>query len=275
MSEEQAAEAVPEGQAETQPETQDPKSEAAPEGKAANGKAEGEEGREFVEFPDKETEKRFKRVYGHMKQNERVVEQLAKDNKALMARLDEQEKKQSAKATDDTMARLKAEKAQALEAGEYAKVVDLDERMLDLKAKPKETPKAVPKPEPEAEEGLTAGEQKRILQWTQESDADGRPVRPWAQEDSPEYSKTLRTIRIVDSDPEFQDLEAILEEVDRIMAPKPKTQRSAAPVLSADPTAGPKKGKKIALSEAQKQVAAKMGLSEEAYLKAMQKYARP
>lgn len=233
-------------------------------------------GTQFVDFsklpPEVagEVEERFKRIYGHMKQNERLVGQLVKDHKAVLQRLDDGARKEAEARLDSRLTELRKRKTAALQAAEYEKVAQIDEEIITLKtAKPEAKPEEK-KEEPEPHR-FTPEEEKKLLDWAGQRDADNNLLRPWANPKHEKHARAIEMATAVLHDPEFQEkgMEAVLAEVDRLMA-VPKAVRTAPAVLSGDPMRVETKDAK--LSEEQKLVARKLGFSEKQYAEAMKKW---
>lgn len=227
--------------------------------------SEVKEGKEFTDFTDPKAEARFKRVYGHMKQNERVISEMGDDNKALLSRLEKMEFAQKDKAEAEHLKALSDQKKEALENQDHDKVVSIDEQIIDLKTQPKEVPKVEEK-KPEIDPWFTPERQDHFARWSHETNGDGTFKRPYAHPDHPKHLRALEIGAAVASDPDFKDSELgdILEEVERLMAPRAKAVRTEAAVLDGD--GAPRTTKTTSLTRDQKAIAAAMGISEEKYL---------
>lgn len=215
-------------------------------------------------------EERFKRIYGHNKQSERVISQLVQDHKAVIAKLDSAEKERAVKNLDEKLDTLRGEKTKALQSADYEKAAQIDEEIIDLKI-PKES-KPEPKKEPEQYQ-FSDEEKTALLSWATEKDSEGGVLRPWA---NPSHSKHARAIEMATAvlhDPDFRDggMDNVLKEVDRLMD-APKAVRKQPTVLSGESVRH--ETKEIKLTEEQKLVARKMGMAPEDYAKAMKKYGR-
>lgn len=249
MSEQEAAEAAEE----------QPKTEAPPEsGVSDSRKTDGTEKVDFSKLPEEvrgEFEARFNRLYGHMKQNERVVSDLAKQ---LRERDEKLAAQQQSQADAEKLAQLKAAKKAAYEAGDIDKVMALDEQILEVKI-PK--PEAKPEPkEPERPDWLTPELEMEIRAWGNETDDSGQLVRPWFSQGHPKYARAASIAMGVLEDPEFQGAapKEILAEIDRLMGVKEKARPPAGAVLPTNTNARASAPKAKGLSEDQKYVARKM-----------------
>lgn len=222
-------------------------------------------GTDFVEFQDDATEKRFKRVYGNMKEYERQNQQLVRDQKAALQKIEVLSGQLEGLMQDSTEQRLetlRAEKAAAYESGEIEKVLDIDEKILDAreKAKPAEPTAAEPDPEPE---GLSPELQVAINSWSNEVGEDGNYLRPWSHPTHPLYGKAVPVAQTVLEDPDMvgSDTKEFLAEIDRRVTKlfdlgTPKQQGPT--VLGGDRSVTPGKGTGTKLTDDQKQIAARM-----------------
>ena len=136
--------------------------------------------------------------------------------------------------------------------GDYKKASELTERLVDLKAatKPKESPRETPRDE------LSKENFNALIDWRDEVTDDGRFKRPWARPTHPRQQEAVMLLDQLTADPEYRakGFLAMLQEVDRRMAPKPKQE---SPVASGDTTV-PRRAKTTELSESQKRVATKL-----------------
>lgn len=238
------------------------------------------EGTEFVEFEDPEMEKRFKRIYGHMKQNERLVDNLVKDNKALLTRLDTMEETDAEEKQTAEVDTLKEAKRTALEEGDYDKVMELDDKILDLKVSGKKEldGSKVSKSIEEEHSWLTPERQTMLLEWAHETDGNGNMLRPWSDPGHPKHMRAIEMASSVMNDPEYAKASDadVMAEIDRMMNAVEKSadkKPNASPVLAGDGNARRRSSsKKITLSNEQKLVAQKMGMTDDAYAKAMSKH---
>lgn len=267
MSEEQA-----EQQAEQQQTEQPPETPAEQQQEKANG-----EGTEFVEFDDPKIAARFKRVYGNMKHTERVLGEMAKDNKALWAKLQEYETRTEAQSVERTVDSLISQREKAIEAGDLPKVVELSDQIAEARIK------KIEKKEPPRDEqgrfvaqesgGMSEQDQTTVLTWANETDADGRLLRPWSQESHTGYKRMLRAMQAAADD--MTDLPEILEEVDRLMG-KPEKKQAERPIAAVLSSRESGKGKdaKPKLTSEETMVAKKMDMTPEQYAKAKEKWSK-
>lgn len=260
MSEEQETERTQE--AEKGPESNPAETKAE---QAQETRTKEEDGKEFAEFGDPKVEARFKRIYGHMKQYERSLEQAARDNAALAAKLEALETAHSKRETDSTLENLKQERKKAYEAQDFDRIAELDIHLARVLAERKESKPEPVAPSPAAQPGWEA----EYEEWANEVDDDGNYVRPWAlSKRHPLFEKSARITTEILNDPKFSGatIVEILPEIDARMSRevKPKSKRAAAPVLGSDDNVRPNKGLPK-LTQEQIIVAKKMGFTPEKY----------
>lgn len=259
--------------------------EAAPEAKADN---DDHDGKEFVKFSSPEEEARFKRIYGNMKQYERVVDQLTKDQKALIERLEKYENAKVQEKTDEEIAALKAEKREALSAGNFERVEEIDDELLERKLADKIKVKPEPKAAPKTPEEINAEypwftpeRQNKYIAWARETTTDGELKRPWANPGHPLHQQVVENATYVINKPENINAtdEEIMAQVDKLMgidnpADRPGRRAVAGAVLSDDGNVRPKNKGSFVMTEDMKLIARKMGMTNEQYAKAHQKWSK-
>jgi len=218
---------------------------------------------------DDGTQKRFNRIYGNMKQYERVVQQMGKENRALLNRLDNLEGSQYTAEVTQAVDGLKADKVTALDEGDHAKVADIDDKIAQIRA----IPEPQPTPQPvEQDYSMNAQDTAMITTWGGEQNADGTYKRPWAQAGHPYNTKAAAIGAAVLEDPAIvaEGTGAVLAEVDKLMGleARQKAQRTS-PVLSSDGnvTRPKAKGK---LTADQKLIADAMEVPHDKYLASLQ-----
>lgn len=217
---------------------------------------------------DGETQKRFNRIYGNMKQYERVVQKMGKENKALLDRLDKLEASTHKKDVEAAVASLKRQKIQALEEGDAEAAVELDDQLARVRSIP--DPGPTPQEEPSIDDIVSPEDQQIIYKWGNELNDDGGYRRPWAQAGHPHNAKAAAIGAAVLEDQSIvsQGTEAVLAEVDRLMgAQTGETAKRTSPVLTNDGSVSPKKESAKSLSADEKIIAKAMGVTPEAYLK--------
>ena len=209
---------------------------------------------EFVEI-DAKVQKRLNRIYGNMKQFERLYTQSLKDQKVLMNRLETLEGKQQEQAVAQAVENLKAKKVQALENQDHKTAVEIDDQIAQVRAVPEKKPEVEAKVEPVPE--IPSPDKEAIQEWAQELTADGNFRRPWAQAGHPYNAKATSIGMAVLEDPEFKgkSTDEILREVDRLMGIEVKQLKRTSPVLSSDSDINVKKSTQTKLTADQKKIA--------------------
>lgn len=246
-----------------------------------------EQGTEFTEFQDPKAEARFKRIYGHVKRNERVIGQMAGDNKILfdanqklLERFAALEKNITEKGSADSLAWLQTERKNSIEAGDLARVADLSDKIAEIKLRTVEARLTARKEAPPVQMGtrqeqdfLGSDLREAFTDWAAEKDkTTGNFTRPWAQKGHPEFNSAVEMSAAVLNNPRFRDkdADAVLREVDRLMG---NSKPAAATVLSGKNEDGGKV-KPTKLSAEQLAVAKKMGVAPEKYAAQMERYKR-
>lgn len=257
-----------------EPEESEEAPEEAPQEDAEDEQESAPAGTKAVEM-DQETQARFNRIYGNMKQYERVVDKMGKENKMLIDRINELETKFVDKDVKDEITSLKEQKREALEMGEIDRVLEIDDQILEarLKAQKEPPPKEEPDPQVIADEWMTPERKTALESWAIETDEGGQFRRPWANPAHPDHPKAVKVAQAVVEDPNFDgdDITAILAEVDRKMGSFDKPKRTT-PTVIGDSSGAPRRGQRdVKLTEDQKLVARKMGMSEKQYVEAMKK----
>src|SRR3990167_11404101 len=87
----------------------------------------------FVEM-DAKMQKKFNRVYGNMKQFERLYTTMAKDLKKALDKIGSLEGKQQEQAISQAVENLKAKKVQALDAADHKAVAEIDDQIAQVRA---------------------------------------------------------------------------------------------------------------------------------------------
>ncbi len=262
-----------------------PKS-GAPDAGATDKTGPDTTGTEYAEFKDPQDAARFKRIYGHVKRNERIIGVMASDNRALfdanqklVDRLANLEKFLTEKGSADAIVLLTRERQAAIDSGDLARVADLSDKIAEVKVKTelhkarqvKPQPRLTPQPLPPQD---FLGDDRRVAfqAWADERTPDGGFERPWAREGHPKFQRAVEMAASVLNDPEYQDAsnEMVLREVDRLMGHS-KTKKAA--VLSGH-EGTPGKTKETRLNADQLAVAKKMGIDPDRYAQSMHKYKR-
>ena len=238
------------------------------------------EGKQFIDFKDlpPQVEARFRRIYGNMKEYERVVQEHAKVNRALVDRLEKLETGDFQKRVDT----LQDQRKQAWESGDFDKASRLDDELLDYKLAAKERAKSKPaevvvpqfKDDP-----IPAEYMDRLGAWASEAGDDGKPLRPWANPKHPQHKRALHAIQSAVLDPDLYDVdtgegfENVLKHVDGKMGKTGQANHGTAAVLSGNGDVRPQKdSKSVRLSPEEVRVAEGMGYTPKQYAEIKQKY---
>ena len=176
-----------------------------------------------------EQEARFKRIYGNMKQYERINNSLIEQNRILLEKFEKLETDTKQKTWNE----LREEKRKALEAGEAGRVVDIDDKLAELREAPKEkAPPARTAPPPSV---FSPEQEEDIRAWSSELTNDGNWKRPWAQPSHPLHMKFANLAAGVMNDPRYSSkgVRPVLDEANRLMNSQQQSAvRPSAQVLS-------------------------------------------
>lgn len=218
-------------------------------------------------------EARINRLYGQVKESQRVMNQLAADNKTLLDRLGNIEAGMASSQAADFRAQLK----EAAEQGDYERVATLTEQRLNATSKPavetapqkSEAREETPAPESvDISEHLSAEEEAFVAAWYQERDASGNLLRPWADPNNKDFQSAAEVFNANWNRPSVRQngVMAVLSEVDRVMGTQKPAQQTAAPVMRNTGRSMPSSSSGKLTAE-QKEAAALLGVSEDLYTK--------
>jgi hypothetical protein len=202
---------------------------------------------QLTEEDFQQVEKRFRELYRQVKAQDRYLDTFHQDFDARIKEITEQDLAKSKSiedlasvvtqlSTKDATAQqqmqlqtLQKAKAQAYQDMDFDKVAELDIQIMQTLSQPQkvELPKIeLPKAEEKNEEettgelpSLTPREQAYVLEWTNEADANGQLIRPWAQPGHPLYSYALGQTDAMLKHPQLKgaDLQTVLQTVDHVM----------------------------------------------------------
>lgn len=251
--------------------------------------AKSSDGKEFLDFSELppelagKYEARFKRLYGHVKQSNRALDEMGKATRAVIDRLEKLESGDF----DKQMTGLQDRQREAFESGDFDKAQKLTDELLDYKIAAKERGKAPIKiPEVQSGDGPLNEEHLNSLGfWASETDGSGAPKRPWANPKHPQYTRAFQLIQAAAMDPDIvvmdesgeiteKSFQSILRAVDDRMNGKSDAPRSrTAAVLSGNGDARPRESSKTAkLSPDEIRVAEGLGYTPKQYAEIKQKY---
>lgn len=152
-----------------------------------------------------EQQMRFNRLYAQVKRNEKVTQQLIEDNRKLIARLTELEAGSAEKDVAQALVALRQARVAAFEAGDFAKINEIDDQIDELKQKQREVKterEKLKQPPKEVEEELPEETRQRIIEWAQETDEQGELKRPFVDPAHKDHKKFMRLLEFVLTDPE-------------------------------------------------------------------------
>lgn len=220
---------------------------------------------------------RFDRYHRQLKESDKnnkelrqQVEQMGSDMRKVLDR-------QLNNDYNDAVRELKRQREQAEINGDTHRIDQLDDALLELKLAKREQERlgeaqikqaqkdmreaATEPKEIDYEEAFGADGAAYMRKWEVEKNRDGSLKRPWAQAGHPDLEDAMNFGNLVFTSKKYAKLsfQQKLEEIDKYMGVTP--QRQANSVLSSNLTAGQKKST-IKLTEAQRQVAIRMGLGK-------------
>jgi len=215
---------APQKPAATQTPSPEPRAASAPQAKAKAEEGE-EKGTDWVEIEDPKLKARFNRLYRHTKEaneraekTERQIALLAEQNGKLQKALESIAGGLKDKETQAELASLKKSAKEALATGDTEAFMEVNERLLEMKADAK---KPVPVVQPQDTPPPISQTELQVLQnWQNAKGDDGESLRPWAMPDHPEFAATQDMIQRVSNEPAMANasIRELLREVDKRMA---------------------------------------------------------
>ena len=210
---------------------------------------------------------RLNYLYKQVKTNQGFIEEFRDHNTKLAEKLEKQSDRLSSLESADgerSINSIKAELAEAAEIGDTDRVAELTDQLIEVKVESKQ-----PR-EPEAEKPnadaptMSIQDQQAVSRWAGEVTDDGHLARPWLNPAHPDSPKAQATANEIVNDPDWagKSLPEQLAEVDRRMSSK---TAATPPVMSS--RGRPQKKSKPTLTEEEKHIARRMGVTEEKYLK--------
>lgn len=233
------------------------------------------DGTEFIDFEslDPKVKARFDRIYRNMKDNERALTESAKVQRQLVERLTRLEKSDINSKSANAIASLNAQKAQALEEGDAAAVVELDNKIRAVEQSQNYQPAPINVPEPSSG-GLSPQEEAQMEAWAAEKSESGEPLRPWADPGHPLHQKAASLGYAVMQDPTKYTLEEQLAEIDRLMGVENGSPKRVSPGVLSTGEGGRRPSKKQAgLTQDQRAIARVMYPEAKSASEAEEKYA--
>jgi len=154
---------------------------------------------------------------------------------------------------------LRAEMQQKFEAGDTQGYLAAQEKLIEIKSE-KKAQKNAPKPQPkqtqvQEESVITPDEERYVDAWQQES-VGGQTIRPWAQENHPDFPVAFAETQAVFTSPRYANMtiQQKMSEIDRRMGLKNPTGGQT--VMGGNLT-GRSKGQKLVLSDRAREIAVK------------------
>jgi len=184
---------------------------------------------DFSKYPEDirgEIEPRFRRLYGHVKANERATAnalngfgELKKYTRALEEKLNALQQDNADTKRTDVVADLKSRIKRAGEDGDFNLLADLTEKLAEVKAEVPKKKESEPEIVQEVDTGLTSADRVTVERWAGQVGRNGSLLRPWTQEGHPLRDKAVSLLNANLADPDFAQspIEEILAEVDRAM----------------------------------------------------------
>lgn len=228
---------------EAQPSTEEVREEVVQQ--EANDNQDKPAGYDPVDTDDPRVKERIDYLYKQVKQNQndkreyqrlaaeqyKVIEQMQQNLGGVVNHIQE-------KSFADTEAQINYQLKSAYETGDSNSIVELQNRLFELKLQkqqaPKNTKQQAPTPTDEykpynssyeiAQDAYNGGEitqqELNVVQaWQSETSDTGQPIRPWATDKDPRYGRALKEMNVVFTEPEFATFtfDQKLEELDKRM----------------------------------------------------------
>ncbi len=232
---------------------------------------------DFVQTDDPKILERINDLYGQVKKSDAAKQMLIEHNRLLEQkqleyeeRLNKFERTTKDTASDKVESELKAKLRQAREEHDLDTIEQIEDKLLDLRLEKRITPTTTSKPVTQNPVQQQADNQflnnaAYIKNLSEEKDSNGNLVRPYLYDWHPDNQKAVELFQNIPR--EFQsagkqvDIKTIVEVLDERMQGKKRNGSSA--VLSGDGDISEKRT--IRLTQAQADVAKRMGISTEAY----------
>ena len=239
---------------------------------------ENADGTDFIDFEqlDPKVKARFDRIYRNMKENERALSTSAEVQRKLVDRLTNLEKSDINNKGQNAITYLNAQKVEALDEGDSAKVIDIDNKLRAVEQSQKYQPQPIEVPQPQVG-GLSPEDESLMERWAGERDDGGTLRRPWADPGHPLHQKAASVGYAVMQDPELFTLGEQLSEIDRLMGSEDARPQRISPGVLPAGEGGRRTGKsRPGLTTDEKAIARAMypekgtGDAEKAYLQAKQ-----
>lgn len=218
---------------------------------------------------------RTNRLYSQVKNEQRINAQMQRDMKTILARVDQLEDSGRQREADS----IKRDLKEAADRGDSTALADLTTKLAStiLPPKSKEAAPASQTQEGGKEQPLTLDDlppeiEVQLTSWAQER-KDGQLVRPWVEPGHQQHTRANAALQALLADQALvaRGAPAVLAELDGIMGTQAgKRSQGPGPVLESDTgAAGAAKRGQGGLTPAQKDAAARLGVPEDRYKKAL------
>lgn len=225
-----------------------------------------------VDFSTPEQQKKFNDIYKQAKmsdaRNKMQADMLAK----AMEKINELESRFSQTDHAEAERILNARLKEARDLGDEEKADRILQEIIDFRVDSKLKATKAEKPLPQTIDQIDDPDVKAIVNYANETDVRGQPIRPWIDANHPQHANAMKiasTVALeVNSEFGYVDIPEVMKRMDNAMKPKQQTQaNSRAP----DPMRGnltnrPAQGK-MKLSPQELAAAQKLGVKPEDYLK--------
>lgn len=226
-----------------------------------------------VEFTTPEQQKKFNDVYKQMRMSDSRNRMLNDTLAKAMDKISEFESRFSQTDHAEAERILNGRLKEARDAGDENKADKILQEIIDFRVDSKIKAK-VPDKKPAVVDPMSGPDVRTVVSFAQETDAGGKPLRPWISDQHPQHANAMRIAGAValsvNEEFGYPDLEEILKRMDDAMKVKPVTTpagNSRAPdPMRGNLTNGGPKGK-MKLSPQELAAAQKMGVKPEDYLK--------
>lgn len=217
-----------------------------------------------------EQQRKFNDLYKQVKMSDARNKMLADMNQKALDKIDELEKRFSQTDHAEAERILTSRLKEARESGDEDKADKIFQELIDFKVDSRLNKKQPEKPKPV--DAMADPDVRTVVQFAQETDANGNLLRPWIDARSPQHANAMKMAGAiamsVDSEFGYVDIPEVMRRMDEAMKPKPTQQgNSRAPdPMRGNLTNGSSKGK-MKLSPQELAAAQKLGVKPEDYLK--------
>lgn len=226
-----------------------------------------------VEFSTPEQQKKFNDVYKQMRMSDNRNKMLTNMLEEAVGKIDELKTRfnqtDHAEAERILTQRLK----EARDAGDEEKADKIFQEIVDFKVDSKIKEKAIQNIKPQQKASYTDEDVQSIVRFAEETDESGKLRRPWISQNHPDHLNAMRMAGAlalqVNAEMGYPDVEEVMKRMDDAMKSRPKAlvgNTRAPDPMRGNLTNQPAKSK-IKLSPQEIQIAKKLGVKPEDYLK--------